>query len=330
VQDTLWVDNKGNNNCAGRTGSGTFTDPYCPLQFAIDRAFKFVRVFGSTAAYGPAQIGQKITIVGPTTGTSAVITGDNNNPAVTVTGNGAQATLDSLEVAGLFNAKDGVVCTNLTSGPVVLIRRSRIHNLGGQAVNANNCTVVLDRDLIANNAAGGILLNNSQYTITNTFIVANISTNAAVTFGPSTAPLSGGPGFSHNTVAGNGGPGTLGGIACNAGSPITLSNSIIFANTKLGSGAAATQLSGNCALSYVDIDDATLPAGTGNRNKQPDFVSTSPSSPDYHLSSRSQPNLDCCVNQIPPPDSVDHDYDGRTRPQPATATNYTIGAHEIP
>jgi hypothetical protein len=262
-------------------------------------------------------------------GTSAVITGDTN-PAVTINGNSANATIDSVEIAGSFAAKTGLFCSNPSLAPTVTIRRSKLHGLAGAAVNASNCTLTLDRDLIAGNSGGGILLNGCQYAITNTFIVANISTNPAVSFGPSSAPIQGSVGFSHNTVAGNGGLGTLGGIACNAGSPTTLSDSIIFANSKLGNGAAMSQLSGNCALSYVDIDDGTLPAGSGNRNVQPDFVSTTPATPDYHLSTRSSSNnLSCCVNQIPPPDAVDHDYDGRSRPQPAGG-NYTIGAHEIP
>jgi hypothetical protein len=66
-----------------------------------------------------------------------------------------------------------------------------------------------------------------------------------------------------------------------------------------------------------------------NRNIKPDFKSTDPNAPDYHLNGRTANNNSCCINQIPPPDAVDHDFDGRSRPQPAGG-NYTVGAHEIP
>lgn len=322
--DVVYVDNQ-NGTCTG-THTGTLGDRICEIQTAVMTGGKpIVRVFGSSTAYARLNITSgTITVVGPTSGTSAKVSGDSTNPAINLTGASTALTLDGLEVTGGGLGQHGIACTNGSLGPTVNVYRSNLHGLGGAGLNATMCKVTLDRDLITNNSGGGISLSGSQYSITNCFIVANVSTNAAVSFGPSSSPIPGSAGFAHNTVAGNGGVGTLGGISCNAGAAVSIANSIVYGNSKTAAGA--TQLGGNCALTNVDIDDGTLPTGTGNRNLPPDFISTMPASPDYHLTGRTANNLACCIDQITA-SPVDHDYDGSTRP---INIKWDIGAHEVP
>jgi hypothetical protein len=175
----------------------------------------------------------------------------------------------------------------------------------------SNCTFIVDQSVLGPDNESGIFMDICGYTVTNTFIVNNRATEVAAML----IDANSGGTFSHNTVVGNATTGGAGGVSCAAGQVIT--NSIFSGNMQATSGAPS-QIGGNCVLSYDDVDDAVVPAGTGNRNVAPVFRGPS----DYHLTATSV----CCVDQIPGPDPVDHDFDGDLRPINAA---WDIGADEL-
>jgi hypothetical protein len=326
----LYVNN--GNGCTGSAHAGTIGDPYCQIQDAITNlgSKTIIRVFGSSMAYGALTISSgTVSIVGPTTGMTAKVSGTTGNPALNISGSTTTVTLDGLEITGGAVGQDGVDCTNGSLGPAVTIYRSSLHGLGGVGVSATKCKLVMERDDVENNSGGGLSLTGVQYNITNCYIVANLSTQPGVFFGPNSVPIAGG-GFRHNTVAGNGGIGSVGGISCQQGGAgaLAIENSIIWNNSKTGAGASATQIAGNCSFNYVDTDEGTTPPPTStNKNIQPDFVQpTMPkTAADYHLNGRTANNLACCVDQIPSSPVTD-DYDGKTRP---INVKWDEGANEV-
>jgi hypothetical protein len=175
------------------------------------------------------------------------------------------------------------------------------------------------------NAGGGIVMNSVQYSIVNTFVVGNASgTTPAIFIGPNSSELSasqGGLGFRHNVVAKNSNTAGVAGISCNAGIS-TIADSIIVGNTGGNLGGGST-----CSLTYCNTDTVPLPAGTGNNDDAaPDFVNPMAPAYDFHLMGKSTNNLTCCVDKIPAPDPVDHDYFGTPRPQ---GPKWDIGADEL-
>jgi hypothetical protein len=330
--DVAWVD-----NTVASCGSGngmSAASAVCQVTSAFGLGRMYIRVNGSSTAYSPVTIPNNtvVYISGPGPkgiSPSAKFSGDVSNPAFTVGGTTTNLTLDGIEITGGSAGNDGLYCQNGSVGPSVTVRRSNIHDVvGGAGINASKCKVTLDRNQIGpGNAGGGVLLSGAQYSITNNFIVGNASvTRPGVTLDGTV--LASSPGFSHNTVAANGSVGIYGGIQCSGGTQ-NVANSIVFNNTKVGIGAAATQFTGSCSSTYLATDDPTIPSGTGNVTANPDFVSTTPGSSDYHLTSKTTNNTACCVDRIPSPDPVDHDYDGRARPQPMGGM-FDVGAHEVP
>jgi hypothetical protein len=192
----------------------------------------------------------------------------------------------------------------------VSLLRSWAHGASATAVSATRCTLVVDQTILSGAAASGLYIEGSTYTVTNTIVSGNGSAPASASVAIYTSTGT----FRHNTVVANVSSAVGAGISCDT--PTTpIGNSIIWGNSKyLGS-----QISG-CALTYVDIDDTTLPLGAGNRSITPSFTS------DYHLAGHSGANDACCIDQIAA-SSVGHDIDGRARPQ---GPKYDIGAHEVP
>ncbi|HEX4459856.1 MAG TPA: right-handed parallel beta-helix repeat-containing protein, partial [Polyangia bacterium] len=227
---------------------------------------------------------------------SAIIGGDTTAAAVSITGATTTVLLDELEVIG-GATQDGINCNSGALGPTMVLRRSSVHGSGALGVDVTKCTVTLDRDQIGpSNTSGGISLSGAPYTITNCFIVANGSGGSGVLIGSGATATA--PGFMHNTVVSN----AAGGILCSGAT--TIANSIIEGNTPMDT-------SGACTL-------------TGSTSLVPDFVSAT----DYHLNGRTTANLACCIDQLTT-SPVDHDYDGRARPQP-TNGKWDVGAHEVP
>lgn len=319
--DVVYVDNL-NGTCTG-SHNGASNDPYCDIQTAITNLGikKYIRVAGSSSSYPHVSITSgSFTLVGPSSGTRATVTGDASNlPGIGVTGMTTNVTLDGLEVTLGFAGQAGIACSSVAIGPTLTLRRMYVHGVPGAGLTADHCIVKLDRDQIGPlNAGGGIQLSSSQYSITNSFIVGNnLANSPGVSFGSSCTPV--GDGFQFNTVAGNAiTPSGAGGITCSASGTV-ISNSIVWGNSKTG----GTQLSGNCMVDHVDLDDTTTPGGTGNVDLPPDFVNAG--SNDYHLKSQSAANSACCVDKTTSA-TVLHDFDGTSRPLGA---RWDIGAHEV-
>jgi hypothetical protein len=177
--------------------------------------------------------------------------------------------------------------------------RSWVHGVGGAGLDATKCDVTLDRDTIGpGNTGGGIVLAGGHYAIINSFIAVNGAGAAGITF--NTGATAVGLGFAHNTVVKNMG----GGITCNVNAGI--SNSIIWGNS-------GTDTMGGCTL-------------TGSTSLAPDFSNGAGPSYDFHLAGRTVANMACCIDQLAS-SPVDHDFDGRKRPQ---NVKWDIGAHEVP
>ncbi len=295
--DVAYVDNQ-NGACTG-THSGTINDPYCDIQTALNSKSN-IHVTASNTAYSSFTVSNgTIVIVGP----SARITG-GAGPAVSVTG--GSLLLDGVEVTGAFAGQTGVYCAAAVLGPTLTVLRSNIHDLAGVGISTNNCKLILDRDAIGpGNSGGGISITGTQYAITNCFIVGNGAAGPGVTIGLGSSELAGGPGFAHDTVAKNVTLAGVAGLACNAG--ITaITNTIVWGNDTGGSGT--------CNFVHT--------VTTGN----PDFVNATGPAFDFHLAGRTTANDACCIDQLTT-SPVDHDFDGRLRPQ---NVKWDIGAHEVP
>jgi hypothetical protein len=313
-----YVDNK-NGSCTG-THTGTQSDAYCQIQDAINAPSPkpTIRVLGSTMAYARIEITSgTFTIIGPGqkgVAPSAKISAVTN-PPVTISGATATLTLDGFEITGGSAGIDGISCSHTTgTGPSLTVRRSFIHDMaGGAGINGSRCRLTVERSQIGpGNTGGGLSLTNTQYSIFNSFIIGNASTGSpAITFGGGSTELSGGFGFSHNTVANNTRITGVAGIACNAGMPTEIKNSIVVSNTPTNTGGS---------------DGCTMTNSVTSMT--PDFVdSITPTTFDFHLAGRTANNTACCIDKITST-SVTADYDGRARPQPAGGMS-DIGAHEV-
>jgi hypothetical protein len=290
-----YADN-GDGSCAG-VHAATLTDRACDITAAL-MVNSVVRVFGSKVAYPRLTLSSgDVQIVGPDVAPTAQLSGDLMNPAVAISGANTRALLDRLEITGGGTGQDGIACFNGSLGPSLTLLRSFVHGVGGAAINSSKCTLVLDRDQLGpSNGGGGMVVAGGPFTVTNSFIVGNANGGAGVTFGASATGK--GSGFMHNTVASN----TGGGIVCTAAT--TIANTIVSGNTPMDT-------SGACTLS-------------GSTTSAPNFMSVG----DFHLAGRTAANLACCIDQIAS-SPVDHDVDGRARPQPANG-KWDVGAHEVP
>ena len=295
VANSIAYADNANGTCTG-SHAATLADPACDVTAAL-AVQPIVRVMGSTIAYPHVTIGSgSVQIIGADTKPSSIISGDSTSPALIIGGATTSVLLDELEVTS-GAAQDAISCSNSVLGPTMVLRRSLVHGAGAVGVDATKCAVTLDRDQIGpGNTGGGISVSGAPYTITNCFIVGNGNGGSGVLIGSGATAAA--PGFMHNTVVSN----AAGGILCSAATSIA--NSIVEGNT-------VSDTSGSCTL-------------TGSTSLVPDFVSAT----DYHLNGRTTANLACCIDQLST-SPVDHDYDGRARPQP-TNGKWDIGAHEVP
>jgi hypothetical protein len=294
----------GNNNgsCSGAHAASA-ADPACEISAAL-AVQPVVRVFASTVAYARLTLASgTVRIVGPglLASPTAMLSGDLSNPAVTISGATTNVTLDGLEVSGGGTGQDGIFCSQASLGPSLTMLRSWVHGVGGAGIDATKCDVILDRDMIGpGNAGGGLVLTSARYSIINSFFAVNGVSGAGVTFNAGATALPSGFGFMHNTIVKNSG----GGILCGAVASIV--SSIVWGNS-------GTDTMGSCTL-------------TGSTSLAPDFVSAGGPGYDFHLAGRTVANMACCIDQIAT-SPVDHDYDGRKRPQ---GVKWDVGAHEVP
>lgn len=311
--EVVYVDNQ---ECS-RASDGSRADPYCQVAYALSHLgdHDLVRVMGSTMPYDGIDIpsGSDIRIVGPglQAPPSARIVG-SGAAGLLVSGAGSFVTLDGFEVTGDMGF-DGIRCDKTgVSALSLTVRRSRIHHSGGFGLWSSACELTLDQvEVGPANMGGGLSLLGTEYHMTNCFIVAN--PGSAVLLGS----LSHGE-FRHITVAGNVTLGNTPIVECSSG-PHLLENSLFWDNQP---GPQASLFAGACQLAYVDA--TALPQGSdgSNRSVAPHFVDSMAG--DFHLDATTDNS--CCIDQIPT-SPVDHDVDGRARPQRSA---WDIGAHEVP
>jgi hypothetical protein len=331
--NVLYVNNV---TCGAGAKNGSKTDPYCFIQDGVDHVAgskNVVSVAGTSTAAVPSPYpfvsvnNKTVIIIGPggTATNFARVSGDTTDPAISVTGNSANVTIDGLLVAGGGTGEDGIACSNLSVGPQMKVVRTVVSGVSGAGMSSSKCNVTFDRDLIAGAGGGGVSIANAQYSITNCFVQKGLSAlQAGVSLDPGGTDAM--HVFQHNTVVYNTNTGGIGGINVKSGTA-KIENSIILGNTQVTN----TQMSGSATFNatFVDIDDSSTPSGSGNVNLPPEFVSASPGPNfDFHLSGRTTANNMCCIDKISS-SPVDHDYDGRARPQPA-AGMFDVGAHEVP
>jgi hypothetical protein len=301
VGTVAYADNK-NGTCSGMHAA-TLADPACEIVAAL-AVQPLVRVFGSSVAYARLILTSgTVRIIGPglQATPTAMLSGDLSNPALAISGATTSVTLDGIEISGGGTGEDGVFCSQASPGPSLTMLRSWVHGVGGAGIDATKCDVTLDRAAIGpGNADGGIVLTSARYSIVNSFFDVNGASGAGVTFNAGTSALPGGFGFAHNTVVKNAG----GGVLCGAATSIV--SSIVWGNSSMDT-------SGSCTL----VSSTSL---------GPDFVNATGPGYDFHLAGRTPGNLGCCIDQIAS-SPVDHDYDGRKRPQ---NIKWDIGAHEVP
>jgi parallel beta helix pectate lyase-like protein len=184
--------------------------------------------------------------------------------------------------------------------------------------------LVISQSTIAGNGGGGVRVSDSQFDITNSFIVGNGS--PASVFGgirvDATAVMSTGVHrIDFNSIANNLGPSGVDlGIACGTVlTPLMFSNNIVYGNA---TSAGGRQISANvnCATSYSDIGPDPA-AGNGNINADPMFVD--PAQGKFHLMT-SSPAKDAAD----PNASLGDDFDGDPRPLPQGG-RCDMGADEI-
>ncbi len=277
-----------------------------------------IKVAPGTYAEGVTLNNITVRIVGP----GASINPVSSNQACVVVQGTSTVTLDGMTLLGALGGSnaDGLRCEGSAGLTDLVIRGVTIRSNEAQGLDAANCSITVERTRVDANSDGGILLTNADFTIRNTFIVANgRTTGGGSAFGGVQvgAPPSGPAGarFEFNTVADNtANVAVAAGVICPVATAIPASNVIVYGN------GTALQVSGMCSWTYSDIGQAPTPGGMGNINMDPQFVNIAGG--DYHIGAGSP-----CVNAGDPAASVGVDFDGDARPG---GGGYDIGADEVP
>jgi hypothetical protein len=297
----------------------------------LDATHNFIKVLAGTYGESVTLDGVTVTIAGVSTNTmdgtsttSVIPTLTSNAPGFHVIGT-AEVTIRNLRAAlatGGLNAC-GVRCDGSgASATKVTLVQVTLEGNGAQGVYAANCTLMLDRSMVARNMNGGLKVIDSDFLITNNFIVENGASSSAIggvsiQNDPPDGMAAGR--FLFNTVAGNNtSPGNPGGVACSGQStPLTFSDSIVANNNS----QTGNQTLG-CNWSYSDIYPSSMTGG-GNINLDPVFANMA--SGNYHVSAGSPASP--CIDAADPNATIKFDWDGDHRPSHGRAD---MGADEVP
>jgi len=247
-------------------------------------------------------------------------------------------TIDGYQGLGVSSSAGGVLVVaqstlsrntgggvSFSAGGIVTLSQSTFsNNLGGGILVSAGGLLKISQSTFSKNAGGGIRISDSQFDITNIFIVGNgslVSVFGGVRVDATAVMSAGVHRIDFNTIATNLGPGGADlGIACGTVlTPLTFSNNIIYGNVTAGGGR---QISGsvNCATSYSDIGPDPA-AGNGNINADPMFVDAAQGN--FHLMA-SSPAKDAAD----PSATLGNDFDGDARPEPQRG-RCDMGADEI-
>jgi hypothetical protein len=346
--DIAYVDNRGMTVTACKAAGGTQdgnspATAFCDISDGVASLKPNVLVAGSAQPYGAFALAdpRAVNVVGP--GKSAA------TPAIVVATSGvlASVTAGRLTIDG-FVLGDGTTATTAggasCNGARLDVHDCKIQKMGGRGVDTTTCDVVVDRSLVTNGAAAGVVTSggtlqltrsvvnansagglgiglNTTFIVQNNFITANTGASDPGVRIDATASGT----FSFNSVVGNTRSGDSGGIDCGGvGLQKPIYASIVWGNSTLSlGGGKATQFGGNqCLLSQVVTGtDSYL----GAIQLSPSFAT------DPHLVMNDPANIACCVDKITPPDGGSStlpnvDIDGDRRPKGA---GWEIGADEV-
>jgi hypothetical protein len=296
----VYVNAAGASCAGGGTGQGTLGDPYCALQKGLDQGAalsKTVVVFAGS--YGAVSIapasGASYTVSAVGIG-APVIMPTSAAPALSLTlggGAGVNISLDGFTIEGATGATGyGVLCQGTSSTGLTKLKlvRSTVANNAQTAVSATTCDVTLDQDVIGPaNAAGGLALLTSDFTLQNLLVVGNGTggTSGSAVGGISITGTSSRANVVNNTVVNNSmktNALAASGVGCGTGG--TFINNVIVGN----SGGTLQLDTTNCAPSYSSF--AT--AGTNASHNQDlttcgadaasieNAIFASPSGSDFH------------------------------------------------
>ena len=174
--------------------------------------------------------------------------------------------------AGGAAGADGIDCSG---GAELRVRTATIQNNDGQGIQAQECTLTVERSTLAHNSLGGIRVRDAGFTIRNNFIVYNgdqfLSNFGGVSISNTDFPQS--PQlFDFNTVVRNTALDIAGvsstGVGCTTIAMAMAVGNIVFDNRGPGQ-VPATRLT-NCAFEYSNIQDDGV--GENNINVPPIFT----------------------------------------------------------
>jgi hypothetical protein len=259
------------------TGQGTLTSPFCKIKDGLDKGVtlsKTVIVFGGTYSENitvAPGVGSVYTVSAVGVG-APVIASPSPGPALTLAlggGTSINITLDSFTIKGATGASGhGIQCGGSAgnNGATKLkIVRSTVSNNAQNALNASNCDVTLDQDVIGPmNTAGGILLQSTDFTLQNLLVVGNgtAGSSGSAFGGISATGTSARANVINNTVVNNNmktGALAASGVGC-------VSGGAFFNNVAVGnSGGAAEVDTANCSPTYSSYVGAIA---TGTNHNQ--------------------------------------------------------------
>ncbi len=216
--------------------------------------------------------------------------------------NRGTATLSRIEI-------DKAGGTGVDNRGTLTVRDCRIEESMNAGITSSDLIDVRRTELLRN--VGGGISASSGFTIINTVIASN-GGFGSLFGGAKLAPVAGKPAvFRFSTVTANTG-GSSSGIQCDQ--PVTVEDSIVAANASL----IFPELSAMCSARY-SLFGATLPAGPGNLQGSPMFVTDSS---DFHLRAGSP-----AIDSADPAATEAEDLEGVARPAGAARD---IGAYERP
>ena len=307
-------------------GSGTVCTKELPcgtLNDGIQTGKPFVKVeLGRVTDNQIASIdGRPLTIVADP---GAQLTRNNGGVILDISNN-ADVQIYDLEITG--GTGIAAITYSVPNGGTPKLALTRVTVDGNQGLGISSTVggvLLVSQSTISSNAGGGIRVSDSQFDITNSFIVGNgspVSVFGGVRVDATAVMSTGVHRIDFNTIANNLGPGGADlGIACGTVlTPFTFSSNIIYGNVT-SAGGRQVSVNVNCATSYSDIGPDPA-AGNGNINADPMFVDAAQGN--FHLMV-SSPAKDAAD----PSATLGNDFDGDPRPQPQGG-RCDMGADEI-
>jgi hypothetical protein len=308
---------------------GTRVQPYCLLQQAVDDpGSKDIALVAGSCTYGSASIvNRHLTILGR----GAVLRIPSMATGIDVQGATAFLDLRNLEITTINNdSHDGI---SAHDGAILRMDGVIVHDITNKAaagIAAAGGTLAIRRSLIFLNAGWGLTIQDCNYVVENSFIVANGSTIGTPLSGTGGVRLLGASmgAFVYNTVARNqfepltGGPNGAG-VDCEVANapPPVLTDSLILENQVTT--AVVNDATTQCQLDHSLTTQMVLPQTATDVFFDPSHPQdTTVKGGGFHV----RPAATSVVGKGLPQASPTIDFDGDPRPAPPQMT--TPGADE--